>query len=75
MARVARLRSLLSYLAAEGRADWADLANAFGYSDQAHLIREFQALTGKSPRRYLGDADASSRQVDASGFYPVPLHR
>jgi AraC-like DNA-binding protein len=75
MARVARLRSLLAYLASEGRADWADLASAFGYADQAHLIREFQALTGKSPRRYLGDADPSSRQVDGSGFYPVRLHR
>jgi transcriptional regulator GlxA family with amidase domain len=75
MARVARLRSLLAYLAAEGRADWADLASAFGYADQAHLIHEFQALTGKSPRRYLGEADASSRQVDATGFYPVRLER
>jgi|SRR5215831_1421562 len=73
MARVARLRSLLAHLASEGRADWADLASAFGYSDQAHLIHEFQTLTGKSPRRYVGDADASSRQVDASGFYPVRL--
>ena len=73
MARVARLRSLLAHVAAEGRADWADLASAFGYADQAHLIHEFQALTGSSPRRYLGDADASSRQVDATGFYPVRL--
>jgi methylphosphotriester-DNA--protein-cysteine methyltransferase len=71
MARVARLRSVLAHLAAEGRADWADLANAFGYADQAHLIHEFQSLTGKSPGRYLGEVDPATRQVDATGFYPV----
>ena len=75
MARVARLRSVLAQLASDARADWADLANAFGYADQAHLIHEFQALTGKSPARYLGEADAVSRQVDATGFYPVRLLR
>jgi AraC-like DNA-binding protein len=75
MARVARLRSLLAHLPSEGRADWADLANAFGYADQAHLIHEFQALTGKSPASYLGEMDAVTRQVDATGFYPVGLIR
>ena len=71
MARVARMRSLLAHLATGRPSDWADLAYAFGFADQAHLIHEFQALTGKSPQRYLGDADATTRQVDASGFYPV----
>jgi transcriptional regulator GlxA family with amidase domain len=75
MARVARLRSVLAHLASKGCADWADLANAFGYADQAHLIHEFQALTGKSPARYLGEMDAVTRQVDATGFYPVRLIR
>lgn len=75
MARVARLRSVLAHLASERRADWADLANAFGYADQAHLIHEFQALTGKTPARYLAEGDAVTRQVDATGFYPVPLIR
>jgi methylphosphotriester-DNA--protein-cysteine methyltransferase len=74
MARVARLRTLLAHLSSEERADWADIAAAFGYADQAHLIHEFQTLTGKSPQRYFDDADASSRQVDASGFYPVGGH-
>ena len=71
MARVARLRALLAQLASDGRADWAGLACDFGYADQAHLINEFQALTGKSPQRYLGESDATTRQLDASGFYPV----
>ena len=71
MARVARLRALLAQLASDGRADWAGLACDFGYADQAHLINEFQSLTGKSPQRYLCDSDATTRQLDASGFYPV----
>jgi methylphosphotriester-DNA--protein-cysteine methyltransferase len=71
MARVARLRALLAHLAVDGRAEWAGLACDFGFSDQAHLIHEFQALTGKSPQRYLGESDATTRQLDASGFYPV----
>jgi len=71
MARVARLRALLAHLAFDGRADWAGLAYDFGYADQAHLIHEFQALTGKSPQRYLRELDPTTRQLDASGFYPV----
>jgi AraC-like DNA-binding protein len=33
--------------------DWAGLAYAQGYCDQAHLIREFSALAGCAPRELL----------------------
>ncbi|HEX7095433.1 MAG TPA: helix-turn-helix domain-containing protein [Acidimicrobiales bacterium] len=40
--------------------DWAELARVLGYSDQAHLSREFAAAFGISPQRYarhcMGDA-------------------
>ena len=38
--------------AAGGPIDWATLAADLGYSDQAHLVREFTAVTGVSPAAY-----------------------
>jgi AraC-like DNA-binding protein len=35
------------------RPNWAALALEAGFSDQAHLIRDFRAWAGMSPRRYL----------------------
>lgn len=33
-------------------ADWAALAADLGYSDQAHLVRDFTATIGVSPTAY-----------------------
>ncbi|MEU6072234.1 AraC family transcriptional regulator [Micromonospora sp. NPDC047074] len=38
--------------AADGPQDWAALASELGYSDQAHLVREFTAVAGVSPAAY-----------------------
>jgi AraC-like DNA-binding protein len=53
-ARIVRLqRSTASIAARSGSmASWASLAAECGYADQAHLIREFRALTGVTPRLY-----------------------
>jgi AraC-like DNA-binding protein len=48
LARILRFRRAQS-LAAAGRPDWADIAAACGYADQAHLAREFRALAGRTP--------------------------
>jgi AraC-like DNA-binding protein len=31
---------------------WADLATTLGYSDQAHLIRDFRTAIGRTPASY-----------------------
>lgn len=32
--------------------DWAKLSHDLGYYDQAHFIKDFKALIGKSPEKY-----------------------
>ncbi|MFI6227379.1 DUF6597 domain-containing transcriptional factor [Micromonospora echinospora] len=39
--------------AAAGPPDWAGLAADLGYSDQAHLVRDFTAVTGVTPTAYV----------------------
>ncbi|MEV7549343.1 helix-turn-helix domain-containing protein [Amycolatopsis sp. NPDC089917] len=47
--RIARLNRVLALLDRTSSLSWAEVAHLGGYSDQAHLIREFRALTGCSP--------------------------
>jgi len=49
--RIMRLRKLLPQLKMPQEPDWADLALAGGFSDQAHLIHECVALAGVTPRQ------------------------
>jgi AraC-like DNA-binding protein len=51
LARVLRFREAAKY--ANGlHPDWADVAIASGYYDQAHLINEFKELAGVSPAQF-----------------------
>ncbi len=65
LARVVRLRALLSLADQAPRAPWSALALDAGYADQAHMIREVKRMTGLTPA-----ALARSRAVSDS-FNPA----
>jgi AraC-like DNA-binding protein len=51
--RVHRFQQVLRQIAAGSPVDWADVAIAGGYCDQAHLGHEFHDFSGLSPGAYL----------------------
>jgi AraC-like DNA-binding protein len=56
-----RLLDAAERLAGGKVVDWADLALDLGYADQAHFIRDFKRLVGRSPADYarrLGHGEA-----------------
>lgn len=63
-ARVRRLQRVLPDAAGDD-VEWALLAGAHGYADQAHLIHEFRALTGVTPGQYR------PRSADARNHVPL----
>ncbi len=52
-ARIRRLRSTMGLALHPGNGGWSGLAAQLGFADQAHMIREFSALTGQSPEAFL----------------------
>ena len=51
--RLARLQGLLDAIDTRDDVPWGALAFQFGYADQAHLSREFRALTALTPTGYV----------------------
>ncbi len=54
--RVIRFQALLQQIGTAKAVDWSAAAADLGYSDQAHLIADFRALTGVTPERYRAGA-------------------
>lgn len=52
-----RLFEATDRVAREGEFDWADVALDLGFADQAHFIREFKKLVGRSPAEYARSLD------------------
>jgi len=48
LSRIVRFNRALG-LSRQGENDWADIAANCGYADQAHLVREFRDLAGRTP--------------------------
>jgi AraC-like DNA-binding protein len=73
--RVARMNALLVQLHANIEPAWADLALRHGYTDQSHLVREFVALTGRTPGRFLENAWLPRLMLrSASGSFSLDRH-
>jgi AraC-like DNA-binding protein len=47
-----RLHEVVEQLASGAVMNWTQLALALGYFDQAHFIKDFKAILGKSPAEY-----------------------
>jgi len=54
-AKITRFHRALRAARVEGQTSWASIAAAAGYYDQAHLIAEFRAIAGVTPRALLGE--------------------
>jgi methylphosphotriester-DNA--protein-cysteine methyltransferase len=59
-AEVTRFRRAVRAAREENHAGWATIAA--GYYDQAHLITEFRAIAGVTPRAHLGELHAAQYQ-------------
>ena len=56
VARIARFAAAGRMARSAARPGWADIAAATGFADQAHLAREFRALSDQSPGDWLDPA-------------------
>jgi AraC-like DNA-binding protein len=65
--RLVRFTHMIEYAGHEaqsGRAvDWSATASEFGYSDQAHLVREFRELSGVTPTAYMQRPGQGARHI------------
>jgi AraC-like DNA-binding protein len=73
LARILRMRRLLEEIDVHGSVGWADKAAELGWSDQAHLIRDFKRHTGVTPSEYLSAQRSTYDRTEAAssaGFVP-----
>ena len=57
-----RLLEAADRVARERNLDWADFALELGYADQAHFIRDFKELVGRTPAEYARSLDAPKEE-------------
>lgn len=69
LARIYRFARVILAVDAAGPVGWAELAQAAGYFDQAHLINEFKSFAGQTPTAYL----ALRRRFPAERDFPPDM--
>lgn len=61
--RIARLRKTLHALHTGSQTNLSQLAYEWGYCDKSHLIKDFKAFTGYTPKEYLSICDPYSEYL------------
>jgi AraC-like DNA-binding protein len=61
-ARIARFEAALDSRA-RTQASWTDVAHAFGYHDQMHLIHDFERFSGETPTNLLTEVEKAHRAI------------
>jgi AraC-like DNA-binding protein len=51
--RLVRFQDVVRQTASQRSVDWAGIASAGGFCDQAHLVHEFRAFSGLTPEMFL----------------------
>jgi AraC-like DNA-binding protein len=76
-ARIVRFDGLVRALRSGLACSWAQIAQGFGYHDQAHLIREFRAFAGQSPTEFAASqhlmTDHFTSSAGLSDFYNTSM--
>jgi AraC-like DNA-binding protein len=63
LARLHRFRAATALLAGREQVPWAELAEACGYYDQSHLVREFRDFSGLTPGQFIRHAMADGSSL------------
>lgn len=70
LARVARFQNATGLAARAPRPDWAGIAFECGYSDQAHLVRDFNMFAGHTPERWHVYTQQAKQNASTAGAFP-----
>lgn len=63
LARIHRFRAAVELLNGHDRVPWTRLADICGYSDQSHLVHDFQAFSGLAPGEFVRKERADARAI------------
>src|SRR5947207_13691632 len=62
-ARIARFEAALDSRARSQEKSWTEVAHAFGYYDQMHLIHDFERFSGETPTKLLTEVEKAHRAI------------
>lgn len=67
-AKIVRFQSVVKELSKNKPIEWAQLAYAFGFADQSHLIKEFKSISGLTPVSYKTLCCNNSLRADSTDY-------